>query len=144
MSFLEKRRDDYSYCYAHYNHDSDRFRALREKAGDRLIPVRADFSDEGDVRKIIETVEEKGIFPDHFIHTVSDKMTGGKFHKRDASDFDRALRISVLSAVTLLNRFLDSMTRKKYGRIVFLLTSCTFGIPPKYQSPYVTSKYALS
>ena len=35
------------------------------------------------------------------------------------------------------------MVKNKYGRIVFLLSSCTDGIAPKYLSDYVTAKYAL-
>jgi 3-oxoacyl-[acyl-carrier protein] reductase len=35
------------------------------------------------------------------------------------------------------------MMKEKYGRVVFMLTSNTVGIPAKYQSSYVTVKYAL-
>lgn len=38
---------------------------------------------------------------------------------------------------------IPNMAKKKYGRIVFMLTSCTINNPPKYQSSYVTVKYAL-
>lgn len=35
------------------------------------------------------------------------------------------------------------MSKSKYGRIIFLLSSNTIGKPAKYQSSYVTVKYAL-
>jgi 3-oxoacyl-[acyl-carrier protein] reductase len=35
------------------------------------------------------------------------------------------------------------MAKNRYGRIVFMLTSCTQNYPAKYQSSYVTVKYAL-
>ena len=35
------------------------------------------------------------------------------------------------------------MAKKKYGRVVIMLTAYTIGTPPKFQSTYVTAKYAL-
>ena len=32
---------------------------------------------------------------------------------------------------------------KKEGRVIFMLSSCTNGIPPRFMTPYVTAKYAL-
>ena len=143
MSFLERNVQAYSHVYAHYNHGNDSFEAFCDKYSDRIIPVHADLLNTGEIYDILKVIKEKEIYPDHFIHIASDKMTGAKFHKRDFSDFSRGFQVSVGSAVILLNVFLAEMLKKKYGRIIFMLTSCTFGIPPKYQSAYVTSKYAL-
>ncbi len=143
MAFLEAQGDGYSRIFAHYNHGSDRFDALKERFRERLTPLRADLQNEEEIMALIDAVDDSGVYPDHFIHLASDKMTGGKFHKRDHGDFGKAWQISVYPSVILLNAFLEKMVKKKYGRIIFMLTSCTFGIPPRYYSPYVTTKYAL-
>ena len=143
MTFLEERGDKYSLIYAHYLHENERFAVLKEKYADRFIPLKADLSSQTDIEAMIGRVKERGIFPDHFLHIASDKMTGSKFHKREASDFKQGFDISVSSAVMLLQPFMEQMMKKKYGRVIFMLTSCTIGEPPKYQSAYVTQKYAL-
>ena len=51
--------------------------------------------------------------------------------------------MSVSSIIMILQRFLPIMSRKKYGKILFMLTSFTLNAPPKYQAPYITAKYAL-
>ncbi len=143
MSFLESNVQAYSCVYAHYNHGNDRFKTICDKYSGCIVPLKADLLNSDEIYGILENVKERGIYPDHFIHIASEKMTGAKFHKRDFSDFSGGFQVSVGSAVILLNTFIGEMLKKKYGRIVFMLTSCTFGIPPKYQSAYVTSKYAL-
>jgi len=39
--------------------------------------------------------------------------------------------------------FIPKMSKKNYGKIVFMLSAYLLGVPPKFQSPYVTVKYAL-
>ncbi|MBQ6967702.1 MAG: SDR family oxidoreductase [Lachnospiraceae bacterium] len=143
MEFLEKRGEQYSLIYAHYNHGSERFFRSVQRLGDRVIPLKADFSSYDDLETLLEKVGERGVYPGHFIHLVSDKMIGNKFHKREQEDFDRGYRMAVGSAVCLLKCFLEKMMRMRYGRVVFMLSSCTLSTPPKYQSAYVSVKYAL-
>lgn len=47
------------------------------------------------------------------------------------------------SIVLILQEFIASMAKNRYGRIVFMLTGNTKNIPAKYQTSYVTVKYAL-
>ena len=35
------------------------------------------------------------------------------------------------------------MAKKRHGKIVFMLSAYLLGVPPKFQSPYITVKYAL-
>ena len=50
---------------------------------------------------------------------------------------------SVASIVLILKHFLPKMSKQKYGKVIFMLTSFTLNAPPKYQAPYITAKYAL-
>ncbi len=143
MELLESIGEEYSLIYAHFRNENPRFLALKERFKDRLLPLQADFEKDNASEGILEKVREKGVWPDHFVHLVSGKMEGNKFHKRDTTDFDRSFRLSVIPAVSLLKEMIPKMAKKRYGRIVFMLSSAVLGIPPKYQSPYVTSKFAL-
>ena len=135
--------DNYSLIYAHYRNDSENFCVLKERFGERLFPLKGDFLDREDPVHLLDQIKIKGIFPDHFVHLPSDKMTGSRFHKRDPEDFRHSMDISFMSAATLLNGLIGPMVKKRYGRVVLMLSSCILGNPPAYQSPYVTSKYAL-
>lgn len=35
------------------------------------------------------------------------------------------------------------MVKQKYGKIVLMLSAYLLGVPPKFQGPYITVKYAL-
>ena len=43
----------------------------------------------------------------------------------------------------ILQKFIPKMSKNKYGKIVFMLSAYLLGVPPKFQSPYITIKYAL-
>ena len=135
--------DNYSMIYAHYRNDNESFSALKESFGERLFPLKGDFLNREDPGHLLDIIKERGVFPDHFVHLPSDKMTGSRFHKRDPEDFRHSMDISFMSAAALLNGLIGSMAKKRYGRIIFMLSSCILGRAPAYQSPYVTSKYAL-
>ena len=81
--------------------------------------------------------------PDHIVHLAAPKTTNERFHKMDSVRLDQAFEVSVRSIFHILQSFMPHMSKQKYGRVVFMLTSYCLGLPPKYQSAYVTSKYAL-
>jgi len=45
--------------------------------------------------------------------------------------------------VMLFGEFLPKMVKARFGRVVFMLSSVTFGVPPANMSHYVAAKYAL-
>jgi len=51
--------------------------------------------------------------------------------------------LSLRTSMLVLKSFLPAMIKAKRGKIVFMLTSYVNNVPPKYQSIYVTTKYAL-
>jgi 3-oxoacyl-[acyl-carrier protein] reductase len=42
-----------------------------------------------------------------------------------------------------MKEILPKMAKSKYGKIVFVLSSATVNIPPKYMADYIAVKYAL-
>lgn len=60
------------------------------------------------------------------------------------SDFEGYINISVRFSVNVLQTILKELfNQKKLRKVIFLLSSYTGNIPPKFKTPYVTAKYAL-
>lgn len=145
MRLLREIASDYGTIYVQYRNRSEEFgRLIDDLSGiTELIPIQADFSESGAAGSLIDHITEHGIVPCHVVHLPAPKMHQSRFHKEDWSDWEDGWEISIHSIVTILQAFLPSMAKARHGRIVFMLTSCTSGSPPKYLSGYVTVKYAL-
>lgn len=150
VSLLKKIYRDYSVIYLHYSHMNDKLQeAIDEiksaQSSDTLqiIPVCADFGTMDGVYALIEEIKGTGILPNSIVHLPAPKLYNKQFNKDNTENFDIAWQICVRSITEILHAFIPNMAKQKYGRIVFMLTSSTLGIPAKYQASYVTAKYAL-
>jgi 3-oxoacyl-[acyl-carrier protein] reductase len=52
------------------------------------------------------------------------------------------MQVQVESAILLLQRFLPKMAKLAGARMIFMVSSYTHGMPPKYTSMYTIVKYA--
>ena len=132
--------DQYDTIVAHYCHSHESIDALAQKFPGKIQKVKADLADPKEVRAMIDGMIKERWLPDHIVHLAAPKTTNERFHKMDPVRLDQAFEVSVRS---ILQSFVPHMSKQKYGRVVFMLTSYCLGLPPKYQSAYVTSKYAL-
>lgn len=135
--------DQYDMIVAHYGHSHDAIDALAQKFPGKIQKVKADLADPQEVQEMIDGMTEKQWLPDHIVHLAAPKTTNERFHKMDPVRLDQAYEVSVRSIFHILQSFMPHMSKQKYGRVVLMLTSYCLGVPPKYQSAYVTSKYAL-
>lgn len=140
---LEAAFHNYEVILAHYCQSKERLDALRGKLGEKLIPLQADFRDEQSVLSMIERIDRMGYVPDHIVHLPAQKVLPQKFHKTQVEQYTTGFATSVTSIVLILQHYLPKMSKQKYGKVVFMLTSFTQNAPPKYQAPYITTKYAL-
>ena len=143
MAYIRERGREYTRVIAHYNHDNDKFAALRADYGDRLLPIQADFGEIGSVERFVAAIRQTGLVPTHILHLVSPSPRSVKFHKSSVEEYEAMMRISVYSIVEILKAFLPAMQKAKYGRIVFMLSAYVRIPDPKFAAPYVTAKYAL-
>ena len=84
---------------------------------------------------------EHGV-PSQVVHLPGLKLVYERFPKFKWEHFQRDLEVQVHSAVTLLQRFLPRMARMPRARVVFVLSSVTRGVPPKFLSMYTVLKHA--
>lgn len=134
---------NYEVILAHYCHSRDRLMAMREEFGDKFILLQADFTDLQSVTDMADRIDALGYVPDHIVHLPAQRVNPQRFHKTEVEQYTLGFTTSVASIVLLLKRFLPRMSKQKYGKILFMLTSFTLNAPPKYQAPYITVKYAL-
>ncbi len=143
IGLVEKLSCNYDKLLLHYNNWNNNLDKLKNKFGNKLIFLQANFSSVESINNLIVKIKELDLMPDHFIHLPAPKLLTQKFAKTKWEDFNDGWDISVRSAVILLKAFLPYMQKNKYGKIIFMLTSSTENEPPKFQSSYVTVKYAL-
>jgi 3-oxoacyl-[acyl-carrier protein] reductase len=143
IALIKRVAPRYDKIIAHYHSSVSKIEALQVKFGGKLIPIKADLSDYEQVKKLAGEVEKHSV--SGFVHLpASAAAMNVRFGKTAWELFEEDLNISLRSAVLLSQACLKSMTKQKYGRIVFMLTSfLTSDPPPKFSSAYMTVKSAL-
>ena len=105
--------------------------------------VECNLSNVQDVQRVIDYIKEKYTAPTHILHLAARKFEYVKFSKFDWDKTLLDLEIQVHSFAEIMKAFLPIMAKQKYGKVVAMLSSVTKGVPPKYLSSYVITKYAL-
>ena len=107
-----------------------------------IISVFCDFSDINDVsNKVVEISKKYDI--NTVLHFAAPRIKMERFHKKEIKDYEIHFKIQFLSIVEILKNILPKMKKQKKGKVIFILSSVTFSIPPKFWSEYVSMKYAL-
>lgn len=135
--------NNYTKVWAHYRSSSDIIDGLKSELGDKIIPVQADFSNLENTVSFINTIKETGDYPDHIVHLSAQKAYNLQFHKHSWESIQKEIDTSLRSITMILREFIPRMAKNNYGKIVFMLSAYLIGVPPKFQSSYVTVKYAL-
>lgn len=145
IRLINRIYSEYDLIYAHYRYMNGEFeKMLASLLGKtEIIPIKADFLSMDDVNKMTAFINKDGRVPNNIVHLPSPPIYNQRFHKDDWENFDLGWQISVRSIALITKAFIPVMSKEKYGRIVFMLTSNTINNPAKYQSSYVTVKYAL-
>lgn len=140
---IKRNADKYDVILAHYCRSDERLKALQQQIGDKIQLLQADFMDRESVQHMIEEIRQRDLSPTHIVHLSAPKFYNVKFAKSSWEQFEEGLQTSLRSIVEIARAFVPVMAKAKFGRVVFMLTSCVQNTPPKYLSPYVTAKYAL-
>jgi len=129
---------------AHCNSGAARVERLQEalNAGDSIVALPCDFRDDTKTADLASTIADRFGVPSRVVHLPALNLAYERFTKFCWERFEADMNVQVRSAVTLLRRFLPEMARMPSARIVFLLSSVTRGVPPKFLSMYGIVKYA--
>lgn len=143
MALIRSVAGKYKKVWAHYHGSREGIDELQRTFGDVIVPIQADFTSEESTQAMIDVIEASGELPDHIVHLSAPKAKNLQFHKTTWESYQKELDTSLRSVTKILQAFLPKMAKKKCGKVVFMLTAYTIGVPPKFQSVYVTTKYAL-
>ncbi len=99
--------------------ESEKLRSAVEEAGPGAESLTADFGKMDEVKKLADTLKERGAVPDILVLNASvQSYTGlGNF---DSAEFLRMFQTNVESACTLLHERIPEMGKKKAGRVIFV------------------------
>ncbi len=142
-ALVELIADEYDKIICHYRDDRESIDALAQKFGDKIVPVQADFLKTGDTQRMLDEIDGMGLTPDSFVHLSGLSRPPVHFHKTVWEDFEKQIAVTVEPAYEITSHLIRGMKKRKTGNIVFMLSYYVTGIPDKYQSDYVTGKYAL-
>lgn len=144
LALLHKVAADYDALLCHYGRSSARIDRLREELGDKVVPLQADFSDEGGSR-LADEIIDRNLAPSHWVHLPAIPNVNEKFTKTKWSDFESQINVQLRSAWELAQAFMPLMAKRKFGRAVFMATgNIVHTPPPKKSLPYTTAKFAVA
>lgn len=143
ISYIKRNHEKYKKIIAHYRSSAEELEALKAVIGEKLILLKADLFSEEETCRLAEEIASLEEMPTHVLHLPANKYANYKFQKIGWEVFQRDINVQLRSAVLILNKVLPEMKKKKYGKIVIMLSSCTQNAAPSYLSSYVSVKYAL-
>jgi 3-oxoacyl-[acyl-carrier protein] reductase len=145
VALLERllRSGGESRLIAHCFSSAERFAALKAlDPGGRIEPITADFSSLVSVSEMAQRVVSEFGVPGQVIYLPGLKLRYERFSKFDLDYFNRDLDVQVRAAITLLKPLLPRMAKLPRAKIVFVISSVTRGVTPKFMSMYSVVKHA--
>jgi 3-oxoacyl-[acyl-carrier protein] reductase len=137
---LEKNAD--TTVIAHSYKGGARIETLIAEFGERVRSVIADFSDIASVEAMADEIGERYGTPIKIVHLPALRLSYDRLAKFNLERFRQDMTIQVEAALVLLKKFAPKMTKLPASRIVFVLSSVTRNLPPKFISMYTVVKYA--
>lgn len=134
---------DSTVVLAHYHSNLEPLSALQRELPGVIIPIRADLSTASGISSLCDAVSAQCEAPGKIIFLAAPSLTIVRFKDLTWEDFRSHHEMPLRTAVTLMGRFLPRMARSGFGRVVFMLSSVTLGVPPAAMAHYVSAKYAL-
>ncbi|MCI9361681.1 MAG: SDR family oxidoreductase [Hungatella sp.] len=139
--YIEREVQNYEYIIVAYDRRRDRIDRLKEVYGDRIVPIRADFSVFSDVEMLSEEAGKYEI--DELLHVAAPQLRHMRFAKGNIKDFELEMQVVYWSFLRICQQLIPGMAKKGQGRIVSILTEYTVTSQPPYLSHYISAKFAL-
>lgn len=137
---------NYDKVICHYHSSEAVVESLRALLGDRLVPLKADFSSLEETEGFVQAILDMGQAPNHFVHLSSDPVgsLNLRFSKSSWEDFQHELDVAFRPAVLCYQAFVPLMAKNGGGRVAVMLSSHVQWEPHKaYAAPYTCAKHAL-
>lgn len=123
--------------------DLERLDGLCREHEGQLHTFDVDLTDADAVGSFVAEVSARFDTPTHLVHLPALRVKNTKFKNFDSERFGLDFSVQVQSALTVCREFVPKMAKAKFGRVLFMQTSYTLGMPPKFTTAYVVAKSAL-
>ena len=129
---------------AHYRNMSTRFDELIKSSKNVPIEaIQANLQLSKELEYLIDRIKSKYAAPTHILHLAAGKFRHMKLQQFDSELVKSEMEIQVFSLAEMFKTFLPTMAKKRYGKVIVMLTAYTMGVPPKFVADYIICKYAL-
>lgn len=142
MQLVKSVYYQYDKIICHYCHSDMLINEMKKNLGEKIVPMQGDFSDPASVKEFAKKIDEQYKLT-HVVHLPAPKYKAQKFVKSERDFYEENMQVQFYSILEILHKTMRNMAKQNYGRVVFMLSSCTEGVAPKYLAPYVSTKYAL-
>ena len=145
LELIRAIADDGMIILAQCHQGLDRLQQLKERDPrfESLIPIQADLSSDDGISALISQVDQRAPDLSRIVHLPAQKLEFKRFSEFSWDTLLRDLEIQVKSLTQILKAFLPSMSKgEDRGKVVIMLSSVTFNVPPKFMSMYTVTKYA--
>ena len=130
--------------YAHFSSHGEKLTEMKQNEQNvEIIPVKADLTKDEEVKGMLSVMKEAGDCPDCLVHLPAKKLVYNKLKKADWQAITEDMELQVHSLLTIGGQLLPDMAKRGSGKVVVMLSAVTLGMPPKFMSQYVVTKYAL-
>ena len=126
--------------YFTYNNSKEEA-TLLENTFSNVHGIKCNFLSENDLSLLLETIEDKNI--DVLVNNALMGFETKHFHKIDPAYFAINFQKNIIPVVKIVQRFIKSSRKKKFGKIINILSSTVINTPPSGWSEYVASKAYL-
>ena len=112
------------------------------QANNSLTAIPLNFCEKESVNAFCEQIKAFGI--DVLVNSAyAGKAMGTHFYKTPAEDFLSAFRDNVIPTIRITQSCLEGMRKRKYGKIINIITSYVIDTPPAGMSIYAATKAYL-
>ncbi len=101
--------------------------------------VQVDFSDEASVKSFAEMIAAEPV--DVLVNNAyAGSPQGVHFHKTDPDDYAKAFETNVMPVIRITQACVAGMRKRKFGKIINIITSYVMDVPPSGFSVYTATK----
>jgi 3-oxoacyl-[acyl-carrier protein] reductase len=130
-----------THAIAHYNSGRHKLDDIASTFKGTLSFVGADLSSEVETQRLVDEIRTETI--SKIVLLSAPRVASMRFRSLPWETFEEQLNVQLRASVMILQAFLPAMAKRKQGKVVFMSTSYTLGVPPSYLAHYISAKYAL-
>ncbi|MGF1769361.1 SDR family oxidoreductase [Enterovibrio makurazakiensis] len=116
--------------------------SMQSSMQSELHVLGADLSDPDSCEAFISNAMALCSNPDHLVFAQAPRLKLTRFKKVSRHQVMEQLEVQMMSSMMIAKAFLPSMAQRGAGRVVFILSSVTLGLPPAAMADYNIAKYA--